>query len=1152
MSPSLFSIDGPWNHALCAKASKQLFDGRDVTAVLEGFGFPADFVGPLAHEIVSWSTRPFDDLDSEFRQTALRFLRLSTEGNGVMNRYVSPAIRHGILPIITLDLLLYSADPAQTAPPRMRQLTRPFSSTKHKNHFLKANDWYQVLSDASEAHRERKKISKRPRTNLAAIADGRKKSCLRNLSLLNSTSKPGDVAIYNLTQAAFMLRAMRHGKMVLTLESFIDLGLLQAREEDPSVTREEVEGVLVNPNVEGIPATLAVAASISPVYLLSGQNYASGTYNPSTSVYDYWSASGNMQRVDLEHPLGKVERVCWIALLRLAARVISAEEAMDNIFDSAVVQSVLNNEPSEPQLQVLSFPDDTDLHTMKDMDPDDDYEVEMARRIKSEREREEKEKADKEEAERQLAENERLEKEKAEKEQKDKEEREKKEAEKKRRAEEKRADNLEAPPTERRMTRSQDPATAAKAKVVQDQVSSPPARAPRSRGSAAVGVSKPSVRVPKNAYIHVIDDVVSDEREQVSLDSLEPLDFAESRPMHPEPMHITIYAPGSAPGQSVERTFEYRMFKKFARDRNMIEAMLQSEPTPTPLFLQDSARNPDPLLQASESQSVLFVSTQKDYAKLSRSVKFEIHRRRCVLIVDVTGDDEAPPPFDWDTMQAFRNPEMPCHIQDMGVAKDSGDAYLRAGPLRDLLPKEGRPVLNAIHHPLSSHQMPSPPGFSHFCSLGRAMMSLNGHRHLPTVAHPWGDLRWGLCATALARTGTHQDIAATEMTVLVGEKMIILGVPRVERFESSEYRADLGSRFSFLNWEAVQEDAQTDIYRWEAFCLRPNMAFYMRPGTPHFVISLEDTIAYGSHTINAAQIQAAVFSVLHNFVTEGFHANAEHRVLQWLLVRMSVFWSELIPLERPAPCVHYPNIGTPDGLLDLLTLHCYLILYPALLIESYQGMSSVPGTFGAAPSMCSTRYQEYDYALYAAACLENWIDTHKFVNDRTPGKHPKRGREHTYTTLLHTSVVNMACCLVRYRTEWIERQRANGGSVTAGFTVTAFKQQLHRAMAAYEHCSGGRLGGLSDFSPQNISLKEGRLAELFDGEMESSEGTDDSAPMEEGSGESSHTHFMPWDLYSRPFACHMRTMVRAVMQPSNSSKRLGDDVDEPRRKRRRV
>ncbi|KAK6987622.1 hypothetical protein R3P38DRAFT_2805801 [Favolaschia claudopus] len=763
-----------------------------------------------------------------------------------------------------------------------------------------------------------------------------------------------------------------------------------------------------------------------PVYLLSifcpAKTMPAGRITLVLSVYDYWSASGNMQRVDLEHPLGKVERVCWIALLRLAARVISAEEAMDNIFDSAVVQSVLNNEPSEPQLQVLSkiwiqmmttrwkWPDESNLN-----------------------EREEKEKADKEEAERQLAENERLEKEKAEKEQKDKEEREKKEAEKKRRAEEKRADNLEAPPTERRMTRSQDPATAAKAKVVQDQVSSPPARAPRSRGSAAVGVSKPSVRVPKNAYIHVIDDVVSDEREQVSLDSLEPLDFAESRPMHPEPMHITIYAPGSAPGQSVERTFEYRMFKKFT-----------ALAIPIPSFKRPSPR--------------AFCSYPR--RKITRNCRAALSSKSidvvCVLIVDVTGDDEAPPPFDWDTMQAFRNPEMPCHIQDMGVAKDSGDAYLRAG-------------------------------------------------HLPTVAHPWGDLRWGLCATALARTGTHQDIAATEMTVLVGEKMIILGVPRVERFESSEYRADLGSRFSFLNWEAVQEDAQTDIYRWEAFCLRPNMAFYMRPGTPHFVISLEDTIAYGSHTINAAQIQAAVFSVLHNFVTEGFHANAEHRVLQWLLVRMSVFWSE----------------ADTAGPLDA-----------ALLSDSLP----------RATDRVLPRHElgPRDVRSGALRCVQR--DTHKFVNDRTPGKHPKRG----------TSVVNMACCLVRYRTEWIERQRANGGSVTAGFTVTAFKQQLHRAMAAYEHCSGGRLGGLSDFSPQNISLKEGRLAELFDGEMESSEGTDDSAPMEEGSGESSHTHFMPWDLYSRPFACHMRTMVRAVMQPSNSSKRLGDDVDEPRRKRRRV
>ncbi len=68
----------------------------------------------------------------------------------------------------------------------------------------------------------------------------------------------------------------------------------------------------------------------------------------------------------------------------------------------------------------------------------------------------------------------------------------------------------------------------------------------------------------------------------------------------------------------------------------------------------------------------------------------------------------------------------------------------------------------------------------------------------------------------------------------------------------------------------------------------------MQHGCPHFVISFEDTIAHGIHTIHAAQAETAVQVILHHVVTESDATNASHDAGRWLLVRMYIFWVEKI------------------------------------------------------------------------------------------------------------------------------------------------------------------------------------------------------------------------------------------------------------------
>ncbi|KAK6985078.1 hypothetical protein R3P38DRAFT_2805807 [Favolaschia claudopus] len=1134
---SLFRIPGPWNHEIFAQfAQKRIFDAlpnvNDLTCKFKEIDVPDEFVSNLIQAILDWSKHALNGIPDEHKQTALRHMKITSTGFGVMNRITSPAIRNGILPVITLDFLLHAVDPLHPASPSPRAFLRPFSSTKHKNvqSSLYFYSFFKPSSALSQEHglapnstqclgrprRTRRNITTTDtrRGNDSGRNEEKVSDCLKHVEQQFKARRHRDVQHDSggfhaesdergnlLVEQSFITHVFQ-GKMVMTLDAFVDLALLwvsfrfawtdltensQAHQEDSSITRSEVAAILNDPNVDGICAALAVAAAVSPILLLSTQNYANATYNPSTSVFDasYWFAGGNMSRVQLEQPLGQIERVCWIALLRLSAQTISAAEALKFIFDSKDVQSIIKKKPSEDQLKILEYAGDQPGYEFDEADPDDAYDQEISRLAEEERAREEKEKKEQEahaEKERRKAAKAQAAKEKA-------------EAKRLREEEERNgAEGLE-PPSGKRKLRTLP------VKVKPVEVSVPVIRRAKSRATKRPAVLPAAAPVNKNAYIHILDGGLGDIPEHISLAKIKPLNLTASRPMDPEPLVLRLHVPKGVRGCSYERTFKYHMFQKFvpqASDRQMIESMLQSQPTARPLFLEDSARDPNPRLQASEKQSILY---------------------------------EPPPPFSWETLQQFRDPDALCPIQDMGLKGSKGDQCLVAGPLNALLPKEGRPVLNAVHHPLPHQQLPLPPGLSYFCSLAAAMTFLQNHQHLPGVPSPWGDRRWGLCATALARSPTHQDIAATEITILTGAKMVAIGVPRAGEFGTTNYRADPGSRFSFMDWEYVQEDAQIDVYRWEVFVLEPNMVFYMRAGTPHFIISLEDTIAYGLHSINGAQIQPAIFTVLHNLVTEGFHANAEHCAIQWLLVHHTTTWVvrfiqyELLlnKVGRPETPMHYPNIGTPEGLLDIMTLQSYVVLYPALLLEPYKNMPATKSMMGTASSMTAERYQEYDLALYSCVSLQRWIDYHMFVVG-TNQAHNQVSGTISFQSLLKESIVNMASCLVCYRAAWINKVRETD-AFTTGFSVSTFTQQLRRAMAAYEYRSEQVSGLFPESSSQAVLPEDGYLTTAFDAELNGEK------------GDSSHTHFMPWDLQSRP----MPFSLRAEAGPANSKRLATED-----------
>ena len=63
----------------------------------------------------------------------------------------------------------------------------------------------------------------------------------------------------------------------------------------------------------------------------------------------------------------------------------------------------------------------------------------------------------------------------------------------------------------------------------------------------------------------------------------------------------------------------------------------------------------------------------------------------------------------------------------------------------------------------------------------------------------------------------------------------------------------------------------------------------MRPGVPHYVYGVENTIIHGGHFYCASQMQATVESLVHTFVLSDFISNTFHHPSRQLLHHIVVF-----------------------------------------------------------------------------------------------------------------------------------------------------------------------------------------------------------------------------------------------------------------------
>jgi hypothetical protein len=71
-------------------------------------------------------------------------------------------------------------------------------------------------------------------------------------------------------------------------------------------------------------------------------------------------------------------------------------------------------------------------------------------------------------------------------------------------------------------------------------------------------------------------------------------------------------------------------------------------------------------------------------------------------------------------------------------------------------------------------------------------------------------------------------------------------------------------------------------------------------------------------------------------------------------------------------------------MIEILTLQSYVVLYPAFDSTAYGGAKATTDPFGTPLSMHVDRYKEYQYALYCARRLSDFLDT-RFDLSYPPG-----------------------------------------------------------------------------------------------------------------------------------------------------------------------
>ncbi|KAJ7815437.1 hypothetical protein B0H14DRAFT_3476200 [Mycena olivaceomarginata] len=344
--------------------------------------------------------------------------------------------------------------------------------------------------------------------------------------------------------------------------------------------------------------------------------------------------------------------------------------------------------------------------------------------------------------------------------------------------------------------------------------------------------------------------------------------------------------------------------------------------------------------------------------------------------------------------------------------------------------------LNMLSNTLPSKTLEMPAGWSDVATHEVACTWTEHLLDVPEFVFPWTEVNWAIFATSDAFTWIHGDVMFTVVTLPTGEKLWFLG----------RRRTDL-----------LPDDLR--VWVFERLHLSPYTTLYMPAGIPHCVASMTNCIGLGRHGVPASNLSHCVFVTLHNTVLSESTTNADHEPARRFLIRIFIFVVlAFVDIrnggtaagglgQRPTArmSAHLPDVTTCHGVLDLLALRSFVVLFLALNGSKYAYL--VNGTEKNVLPMGVETAREMSLVWKLAHNIVEHI-TQTFVFETVSSSAPVGARDpSSFSDAADLALVTMAASMYRYLKEVTSEEKK---SLPTGFTAAAFKTQVVRILVMFD------------------------------------------------------------------------------------------------------
>ncbi|KAJ8085909.1 hypothetical protein PM082_023946 [Marasmius tenuissimus] len=381
------------------------------------------------------------------------------------------------------------------------------------------------------------------------------------------------------------------------------------------------------------------------------------------------------------------------------------------------------------------------------------------------------------------------------------------------------------------------------------------------------------------------------------------------------------------------------------------------------------------------------------------------------------------------------------HDASLDGEREDGNTYIQAS-LREMYEARDRRghIMNLLDVPSESGGTWVPLDLA-ICR--QAWMNIQDDEAQLDFVFPMRDMCWYLCGLTDALHDWHVDAQglATWITILTGKKLWIIGAPSA---------ADPQEHAGIESFNTCQEKS----VGWKKYgiLLEAGDTLIMPPNTPHFVVTVVDSVVEGGHFYCSSTIQKSCFGIFHVTASYRHVTNNDHSKIRYVLVNILNYWSRYM-MNSPKyesnlhdqhfdPTLDIPIVSTRDGLLQFLSLVNIVYLGTVLCPERYD-IAVLKGAEKAKVEKTLSEFLNPLYTtsrIYADAALD-WLQTRYSVVSTETG-------EDCWDEVRYGYLVDQARTLVHHRHLW-EGENAVAG-VSPNLTAAAIEEKITSDFGQYD------------------------------------------------------------------------------------------------------